>query len=63
MIIMFFPESTNLILSGFQTYYNFSKKHGGIGKKTPAEKAGIIVDGSNKWKTLINNASLYRESV
>ena len=43
---------------GFQTFYNFSKKHGGIGKKTPAELAGILVDGNNKWKTLIQNASL-----
>ena len=47
---------------GFQTFYNFSKKHGGIGKKTPAELAGIIVDGSNKWKTLIQNASLSKIS-
>ena len=46
------------LFSGFQTFYNFSKKHGGIGKKTPSEMAGIIVDGNNKWKTLIQNASL-----
>ncbi len=46
------------LFTGYQTFYNFSKKHGGIGKKTPAEKAGIIVDGNNKWKTLIQNASL-----
>lgn len=37
---------------------DFSKKHGGIGKKTPAELAGILVDGNNKWKTIIQNASL-----
>ena len=46
------------LFAGFQTFYNFSKKHGGIGKKTPAEMAGIMVDGSNKWKTIIQNASL-----
>ncbi len=46
------------LFSGFQTFYNFSKKHGGIGKKTPAELAGVLVDGNNKWKTLIQNASL-----
>ena len=50
------------LFDGFQTFYNFSKKHGGIGKKTPAELAGIVVDGSNKWKTIIQNASLYREN-
>ena len=47
------------LFAGFQTFYNFSKKHGGIGKKTPAEMAGILVDGSNKWKTIIQNASLH----
>ncbi len=46
------------LFDGFQIFYNFSKKHGGIGKKTPAEMAGIIVDGSNKWKIIIQNASL-----
>jgi len=46
------------LFDGFQTFYNFSKKHGGIGKKTPAEMAGIVVGGSNKWMTLIQNASL-----
>ena len=46
------------LFAGFQTFYNFSKKHGGIGKKTPAELAGILVDGNNKWKTIIQNASL-----
>ena len=48
------------LFGGFQTYYNFSKKHGGIGKRTPAECAGIRVDGTNKWKTIIQNASLMR---
>ena len=47
------------LFDGFQTFYNFSKKHGGIGKKTPAELAGILVDGNNKWKTIIQNASLH----
>ena len=46
------------LFDGFQTYYNFSKKHGGIDKRTPAECAGIRVDGNNKWKTIIQNAAL-----
>ncbi len=50
------------LFDGFQIYYNFSKKHGGIGNKTPAEMAKIEVDGANKWKTIIQNASLYREN-
>ena len=48
------------LFDGFQTFYNFSKKHGGIDKKTPAEMAGILVDGNNKWKTIIQNAYLHR---
>ncbi len=50
------------LFDGFQTFYNFSKKHGGINGKTPAEMAKIQVDGKNKWKTIIQNASLYREN-
>jgi hypothetical protein len=25
--------------------------------KTPAEKCGIIIEGNNKWKTVIENAT------
>jgi hypothetical protein len=25
--------------------------------KTPAEKCGIVIEGENKWKTVIENAS------
>ena len=46
------------VIDGMRTYYNFTKKHSGIGGKTPAEQDGIIVEGSNKWKTIIQNASL-----
>ena len=48
------------LFDGFQTYYNFTKRHGGIGRMTPAEAAGILVDGPNKWKTIIQNAALSR---
>ena len=29
----------------------------GLNNKIPAEKCGILIEGSNKWKTLIENAS------
>jgi hypothetical protein len=29
----------------------------GIEGKTPAEKCGMIIEGENKWKTVIENAS------
>jgi putative transposase len=48
------------ILDGMKVYYNFTKKHGALKGKTPSEQAMIKVDGANKWKTIIQNASLYR---
>ena len=50
------------IIDGMKTYYNFTKKHGALKGKTPAEQAMIKVDGKNKWITLIQNASLYKEN-
>ena len=48
------------LIDGMKTYYNFTKKHGALKGKTPAEQAMIEVDGKNKWITLIQNASLYK---
>jgi len=39
-----------------QIYYNFIRPHMGINGKTPAEAAGIGVDGENKWLRLLNNS-------
>ena len=50
------------LIDGMKTYYNFTKKHGSLKGKTPAEQAMIKVDGKNKWITLIQNASLYKEN-
>lgn len=48
------------IIEGMRVYYNFTKKHGALNGKTPSEEALINVDGKNKWKTIIQNASLYK---
>ncbi len=45
------------ILRGYQIYHNFIREHGGLDGKTPAEACGVGVEGKNKWKTLIQNAS------
>ena len=46
------------IIEGMRLWYNFSKEHGGLGGDvTPSEAALIKVDGDNKWKTIIQNAS------
>ena len=47
------------IIDDMRVYYNFTKKHGGLGGKTPAEAAKNKVKGLNKWQTLIQNASLH----
>jgi putative transposase len=44
-------------LKGLQIYHNYVRPHEGLKGKTPAEVAGIQVEGSNKWLTLIQNAS------
>ena len=51
------------IIPGMKAYYNFAKKHSGINGMTPAEASLIEIDGRNKWFTLIQNASLHRNSV
>jgi hypothetical protein len=45
------------ILRGMQIYRNFFRPHMGLKGATPAEKAGIKIEGANPWITLIQNAS------
>ncbi len=45
------------ILKGYQLYHNFIRPLEGLDGRTPAEAAGIKVEGENKWITLIQNAS------
>lgn len=46
------------ILTGYQLYHNYFREHEALDGKTPAELAGIKIEGKNKWITLIQNASL-----
>ena len=39
-------------------HHNFFRPHLGIGKRTPAEAAGITIQGEDKWITFIHNAAL-----
>ena len=52
-------KSDTALIGGYQAFYNYTKKHIGLGGKTPAEASNIKVDGLNKWNTLIQNASLH----
>lgn len=45
------------ILKGMQIYHNYIREHMSLGT-TPAEKAGIKINGENRWMTLIQNAKL-----
>ncbi len=45
------------ILKGMQIYHNFFRPHMSLSGKTPAEMAGIKIEGQNPWITLIENAS------
>jgi hypothetical protein len=45
------------ILQGYQLFHNYIRPHEGLDGKTPADACGIKVEGENKWKTLIQNAS------
>ena len=53
------PFGCNLkILPGYQIYHNFIREHEALGNITPGEACGIKINGENKWKTLIENASV-----
>jgi len=44
------------ILTGYQLFHNYIRPHMALNGQTPAERAGIKVEG-NKWLTIIQNAS------
>lgn len=44
------------LIAGFITFYNFIRRHMGLGGKTPAESAGLIIDALNPWDAIIRNA-------
>jgi transposase-like protein len=51
------------IISGMQIFHNYVRPHMALKGKTPAEVAGIEVQGENKWLTLIQNASKNKGAV
>ena len=44
------------VLPGYQIYHNYLQPLG-LDGRTPAEVFGIEIQGDNKWKTLIENAT------
>jgi transposase-like protein len=49
--------SETAILTGYQLFHNYIRPHEALDGKTPSEACGITIEGNNKWKTLIQNAS------
>jgi transposase-like protein len=45
------------ILTGYQLFHNYIREHEALNNITPAEACGIKIEGKNKWKTIIQNAS------
>ena len=39
-------------------HHNFFRPHSGIGNRTPAEAAGIVIRGGDKRITFIQNAAM-----
>ena len=50
------------LIDGLKTYYNFTKKHSALQGRTPVQASVIKVDGKNRWKAIIQNASIHREN-
>ena len=50
------------ILVGMQIFHNYVRPHMGLKGKTPADLAGIQVDGEDKWLTLIQNAKCAQQT-
>ena len=44
------------VFKGMQIHHNFIRPHQSLNGDTPADRAGIMVRGDNKWKTIIQNA-------
>jgi transposase-like protein len=49
-------KQDTVVLTGYQLYHNYFREHEGLVGKTPAEVAGIKIEGTNKWITVIQNA-------
>lgn len=46
-----------VILDSYKLFHNYIRPHMSLDGKTPSEKAGIKIEGNNKWITLIQNAT------
>lgn len=54
--------ATKAMLDGWFVYYNFLRPHSSLKGKTPAEVAGIKLDLTNRWESLIDLATKWKNS-
>jgi putative transposase len=50
------------ILRGYQIYHNYIRPHEALGGRTPSDACGIAIEGTNRWLTIIQNASKSSQS-
>lgn len=53
-------DKTKAMLDGWFVYYNFLRPHSALKGKTPAEAAGIKLDLTNRWESLIDLATKWK---
>jgi len=53
---------TTPIVEGHRLFYNYIKPHEALDGRTPSEEAGIIVEGDNKWLTLMKKSVQYHKA-
>jgi len=55
-------KKDSVLIDGYQMYHNYLRPHMSLDGLTPADKAGIKIEGQNKWITLIQNSSQIQNS-
>ena len=56
-VIRGLKKEDSALLTGLQIYHNYVRPHQGLNGDTPADRAGIRVQGDNKWMTIIQAAT------
>jgi transposase-like protein len=46
------------LFDGYQIYHKYLRPHMALNGDTPADRAGIKIEGDNKWITFIQNANM-----
>ena len=61
-VIRGLKKEDSALLTGLQLYHNYVRPHQGLNGDTPADRAGIRIQGKNKWMTIIQAAALSKNT-